>query len=315
MADQTRIETYKRQFLEHLEIEKGRSVKTVENYDRYLSRFLSFAEIRTPEEITDDLVRQFRLWLNRQPAANAKVGEHNETLKRKTQNYYLIAVRSFLKYMAKREIETLSPDRIELAKVPERSLELLTRAELDRLMAAPDGGDVRSLRDRAMLELLFSTGLRVSELCNLPRDIDLSADELSVRGKGDKVRVVFLSDAAKDAVQAYVDKRGDFSDAMFVTMSKAANKTTPPALTPRSVERIIKRYAIKAGISKTVTPHTIRHSFATDLLQNGADLRSVQMLLGHANIGTTQIYTHMTDQHLREVHKRFHSRGSDEESE
>lgn len=317
MAEQTPIEQYKRQFLEHLEIEKGRSLKTVENYDRYLTRFLSFAQITKPDQITDDLVRKFRLWLNRLPAqagqaaASAKVGEANETLKRKTQNYYLIALRSFLKYLAKREIETLSPDKIELAKVPERSLELLTRTELDRLMAAPDGSDVQSLRDRAMLELLFSTGLRVSELCNLPRDIDLAADELSVRGKGDKVRVVFLSDAAKSAVQAYLEKRADFSDAMFVTMSKAADKTTPPALTSRSVERIIKRYAIKAGIAKTVTPHTIRHSFATDLLQNGADLRSVQMLLGHANIGTTQIYTHMTDQHLREIHKRFHSRGDE----
>lgn len=296
----------KREFLEHLEIERGRSLKTIENYDHYLSRFLSFAKIRKPEDISDSLIREFRLWLNRQPAAPGKPA--GETLKRRTQNYYLIALRAFLKYLHKRGIPSLSPERIELAKVGDRSLDLISSEELTRLLEAPKGGSLIDLRDRAMLELLFSTGLRVSELCSLDRDIDLSRDELSVRGKGDKVRVVFLSPDAKEMVQKYLDARDDIDDALFIQLGKAAKYAKSLRLTPRSVERIVKRYAVKAGITRKVTPHVIRHSFATDLLQNGADLRSVQALLGHANIATTQVYTHVTDQHLREVHKNFHNK-------
>ncbi len=297
----------KRQFLEYTEIEKGRSLKTVENYDRYLTRFLQFAKTENPKDIDDKLLREYRLWLNRQDAGSAaeKVGD---TLKKKTQNYYLIALRAFLKYLMKREVSSLAPEKIELAKTPERSLDLILRAELERLMKAPTGDDLRSLRDRAMLELLFSTGLRVSELCSLTRDIDLKSDEFSVRGKGEKVRVVFLSEDAKDAVRKYLNKRKDMDDALFIQFGKNAKNKDELTLTPRSVERIIKQYAIKAGITKKVTPHIVRHSFATDLLQNGADLRSVQMLLGHANIGTTQIYTHITDKHLRDVHKKFHNK-------
>ncbi|MBX4195914.1 tyrosine-type recombinase/integrase [Candidatus Parcubacteria bacterium] len=298
----TEIEKLKREFLEHTEIARGRSLKTVENYDRYLTRFLTFAKIKSAKQINDNLIREYRLWLNRQPATE------KETLKKRTQNYYMIALRAFLKYLGSRGVDSLSPERIELAKVADRHLDLITLQELERLLKAPDTSTLQGLRDKAMLELLFSTGLRVSELAGLSRDLDIDAEEFSVRGKGEKVRVVFISPAAREAVKLYIKKRNDLEDAMFVNIVKDHTKTAPTRLTPRSIERIVKRYAIKAGISKKVTPHVIRHSFATDLLSNGADLRSVQMLLGHANIATTQIYTHITDKGLRETHKKFHSR-------
>ena len=300
-------------FLQYVEIERGRSLNTVRNYDQYLSRFLNYTKLKNPKDITDTIVKNFRVWLNRQEAKKEK-GTAPATLKKKTQNYYLIALRAFLKYLARQGISSLSPDRIELAKVPERSLDLITIEELERLLKAPDTNTLRGLRDKAMLELLFSTGLRVSELCSLPSDINLKLDEISVRGKGEKVRVVFISENAKKAVKEYLNKRDDMDDALFVQIStkkneKLAQKRDSMRLTPRSVERIIKQYAIQAGISKKVTPHIIRHSFATDLLRNGADLRSVQMLLGHANINTTQIYTHVTDTELKNVHKKFHRKG------
>jgi site-specific recombinase XerD len=288
----------KNQFLEYLEIEKGRSVKTIENYDRYLTRFLAHTKLAKPADITERLVREFRIHLNRQPGTAG-------SMKLKTQNYYMISLRAFLKFLRKRDIPSLNPERIELAKVGQRDLDLISANELDRLMDIK-GSTLQALRDRAMLELLFSTGLRVSELCNLNRDLDLSRDEFSVRGKGEKVRVVFLSPAAKKAIKEYLDKRGDVDDALFIQMGKASKNAEYLRLTPRSVERLVKRYAIKAGITRKVTPHVIRHSFATDLLQNGADLRSVQALLGHQNIATTQVYTHLTDKHLHEVHKKFH---------
>ena len=295
----------KRQFLEHLEIEKGRSLKTVENYDRYLNRFFSYAKISNAREITEDTVRNYRLWLNRQSAGDSHKGE---TLKKRTQNYYLIALRAFLKYLSARGVVSLSAEKIELAKVSERSLDLISSEELERLLSAPEGNSIKPLRDKAILELLFSTGLRVSELCSLSRDVDLKKDEFSVRGKGDKIRVVFFSASAKDAVKKYLEKRTDMDDALFINIGRVNKEKESIRLTPRSVERIVKHYAIKAGISRTVTPHIIRHSFATDLLENGADLRSVQALLGHANINTTQIYTHVTDKHLREIHKTFHGK-------
>jgi site-specific recombinase XerD len=305
------LKELKQQFLEYIEIERGRSVKTIENYDHYLTRFLGYAKISDPGDITADVVREFRLWLNRQSTGNNRATA--ATLKKKTQNYYLISLRAFLKYMAKRGIKTLSPEYIELAKVGERQLDLISRDEMKRLLNAPEGGDIKSLRDKAIMELLFSTGLRVSELCSLSRDIDLHTDELSVRGKGEKVRVVFLSDAAKSILQRYLDARTDVDDALFVKAAGAENRggrgdDKESALSRRSIERIVKYYAIKAGISKKVTPHVIRHMFATDLLGNGADLRSVQMLLGHSNISTTQIYTHVTDSELRRVHKQFHDK-------
>ncbi len=294
-------EAAKRQFLEYIEIERGRAVKTIENYDRYLTRFFLHASIRNTSDITEEKVREFRLWLNRQPGVES-------SMKRRTQNYYLIALRAFLKFLRKRDIAGISPERIELAKLPERSLDLITSAELNRLLASASGSDEKSLRDRAILELFFSTGLRVSELCSLDNDLDLSRDEFSVRGKGEKVRVVFLSPTAKDAVKAYLKARKDMGEALFVNLANGRAKGA--RLTPRAVEMMIKYYAAKAGITKKVTPHILRHSFATDLLQNGADIRSVQQLLGHASINTTQIYTHVTDSHLREVHKKFHSSGS-----
>lgn len=286
----------KRQFLEYIEIERGRAVKTIENYDHYLSRFYEWGSIKEVNDITEEKIREFRLWLNRQPGTSG-------ALKRRTQNYYLIAIRAFLKFLRKREIPCISPERVELAKLPERSLDLITSAELERLLSSAKGVEERQLRDRAILEMLFSTGLRVSELCALNSDIDLSRDELSVRGKGDKVRVVFLSPAAKESVKAYIKGRKDMEEALFVNTGKK-----PTRLTPRSVQLLIKTYAAKAGITKKVTPHVLRHSFATDLLSNGADIRSVQALLGHASINTTQIYTHVTDAHLREVHKKFHGK-------
>ncbi|KKW24005.1 MAG: Tyrosine recombinase XerC [Candidatus Kaiserbacteria bacterium GW2011_GWB1_52_6] len=303
------LKSLKTEFLEYLEIEKGRSIKTVENYDRYLTRFLSHTKVESPAKLTEPVVREFRLWLNRQPGT---AGD----MKKKTQNYYLIALRSFLKYMRKRGLESLSPERIELAKIGGRDLDLITADELNRLLKSPQGDELGALRDRAILELLFSTGLRVSELCALKSDLDLTRDEFSVRGKGDKIRVVFLSAAAKNAVAAYLKKRGDMSDALFVGYGRAKKGLSTKlgvnkdlrAITPRSIERLVKQYAIKAGITRNVTPHTIRHSFATDLLENGADLRSVQALLGHANIATTQVYTHVTDKHLKEIHKAFHGK-------
>jgi len=310
----TDIRDLKQEFLEYIEIERGRSIKTVENYDRYLNRFINNQQIKSTEDITERKIREFRLWLNRQESGTAVgLGQKGGTLKKRTQNYYLIALRSFLKFLIKRGHKTVAPDQIELAKVAERSIDLISMNELKRIMEGPDLTTIKGLRDRAMLDLLFSTGLRVSELCSLNKDLDLGRDEFPIRGKGEKVRVVFLSEKAKDSVKNYLDKRDDMDEAMFVQLAgkggaDALKKKESIRLTPRSVERIIKFYAIKAGISKKVTPHVIRHSFATDLLSNGADLRSVQALLGHANITTTQVYTHVTDKHLRDIHKKFHNK-------
>ncbi len=304
---------WKRRFLEYIEIEKGRSLKTVINYDHYLSRFIEHTKLTDPEKITLEIVREYRLWLNRQNARVSKRGIASDTLKKRTQNYYLIALRAFLKYLSREGVSVMSPERIELAKASERELDLISSQDLTRLLNAPQGEMLPALRDRAILELFFSTGLRVSELCGLPRDLDLTRDQFSVRGKGEKVRVVFLSETAKNALKLYLNKRTDVDSALFIQIGRGGVKTLATKkgdlrLTPRSVERLVKHYAVKAGISKKVTPHVIRHSFATDLLENGADLRSVQALLGHANIATTQIYTHVTDSKLRDIHKQFHDK-------
>ena len=286
-----------REFLEHLEIEKGRGLKTVENYGRYLNRFLEFSKISKPDEITDETIRRYRLWLNRQTTVKGS------EIKKKTQNYYLIALRMFLKYLARRKIKSLAPERIELASVPERELDLISGEELERMLFLPKEDDLKFLRDKAILNLFFSTGLRLAELCSLNREnIDFKKDEFSVRGKGARIRVVFLSEDAKKFLKDYLNKRADINEALFVNM-RAGER-----LTPRSIERIVVQRAVTAGISKKVSVHTLRHCFATDLLENGADLRSVQALLGHKNIATTQIYTHVTDKHLREIHKKFHNR-------
>lgn len=304
----TQLEQLKREFLEHIEIEKGRSLKTVENYDHYITRYLTFSKAQNPEDITSTSVREFRLWLNRQSMGNNRAT--GKTVSRKTQNYYMIALRVFLKYLTRMKIKSMSAEEIDLAKVPERHLDLISGSELARLLQASPGDDIKSLRDRSILELLFSTGLRVSELCSLTNDIDFEQGEFSIRGKGGKIRVVFISEEARATLKKYLSLRKDMSDALFVQLgSEMKNTNDIKPLARRSIERIVKQCAIKAGISKKVTPHVIRHCFATDLLSNGADIRSVQVMLGHANIATTQIYTHVTDSQLRDVHKRFHSKG------
>lgn len=299
-----------RQYLEYIEIEKGRSLKTIENYERYLSRFFEQQSIKNLSDITEDSVRSFRIWLNRQPGGNNKSGE---TLKKRTQNYYLIALRGFLKYFSVREFEVLAPGKIELAKLADREIDMISSAELERLRNTPDLTTLKGLRDKAIIEFFFSTGLRVSELASLTRDIDMSEGSFSIRGKGEKMRIVFVSPEAQQALDAYLEKRNDMDNSLFTaTPNKAGEKSVSDrkasGITPRSIERMIKQRSIEAGISKKVTPHVLRHSFATNLLQNGADLRSVQALLGHANITTTQVYTHVSDTHLHEIHKKFHGK-------
>lgn len=304
------LKILKIEFLEYLEIEKNRSPKTIENYAHHLNRFFDWlaeslkknTDKISADEISEDLVRKFRLFLARE------TDRFGKPLKKQTQNHHLIALRMFLKYLAKRGVESLSAEKIELAKQPQRDLEFMDEPELERLLNAPEGEDFQDLRDRAMMELLFSTGLRVSELCALDRDnIDLDRGMFSVRGKGSKIRVVFISESAKDALREYLKERKDIDPALFIHFVKSPSEEEDLRLTPRSIQRIIKKYAAKAGISKKVTPHWLRHQFATDLLRNGADLRSVQMMLGHANISTTQIYTHFTDKQLGDIHKKFHS--------
>jgi len=293
------------EFLEYLEIERSRSQKTIENYHHYLKRFLAWAKISEPKDITAELVRSYRIYLNR------KTDDHGKELKKVTQNYHVIAIRSFLKYLSKRDIKSLAAEKIEVGKNPSHEIEFLDSDELDRLLEAANGSDIKSLRDRAILELLFSAGLRVSELININRDqLNISRQEFSVTGKGDKTRIVFISDTAKEALEKYLNKRMDIDPALFVRFSKkrkTENEQTK-RLTPRSIQRIVKFYAAKAGIVKDVHPHTLRHSFATDLLSNGADIRSVQTMLGHSSITTTQIYTHITNKQLKEIHKQFHGK-------
>lgn len=305
------LKELKTQFLEYLEIERNRSEKTIENYDHYLSKFLEWAKISKPEEINDGLVRGFRLYLNRLLDKNGK------PLKKITQNFYIIALRSFLKYLSKMDIKTLAAEKVEVGKSPSREVEFLEAEEVERILEAAIGQDFKALRDKAILELLFSGGLRVSELTNINRDkLNLKSQEIVVRGKGDKVRVVFISERAKKSLEEYLKKRTDIDQALFVRDMKALEKFSAKGenkknsdnlrLTPRSIQRIVKHYAAKAGIVKDVHPHTLRHSFATDLLMNGADIRSVQVMLGHSSITTTQIYTHVTNQKLKEIHKNFH---------
>jgi site-specific recombinase XerD len=306
------LSSLKDDFLQYIEIEKGRSALTVRNYNHYLNRFLKFVKTDSPQGITESMMREYRVYLNRMPAREKKRGQHEETLDKRTQNYHLIALRAFLKYIRKRGIQSYDPERIELAKTKERELDLISERELHNLLNAPDASTLAGLRDRAILELLFSTGLRVSELCSLSRDADLRNGEISVRGKGGKIRVVFISHDAREAVNMYLKGRVDIDDAMFIDHSPRAHarmeREESLRLTPRSVERIVTKYATLAGIAKKCTPHVLRHSFATDLLYNGADLRTVQMMLGHASITTTQIYTNVTNKFLRDQYEKFHSK-------
>lgn len=288
-------------YLEYLEIELNRSEKTVENYRHYLERFFVWSNISQPRQITMDLVRKYRLYLNRLE------DENGNTLKKITQNYHIIALRNFLKYLAKKDITSLSAEKLEVGRNPEREVDFLSGEEMSQILGGASSDDLKTLRDRSILELLFSAGLRVSELVSINRDqINLRNQEFSVRGKGSKVRIVFISDTAKLFLQKYLSKRVDIDPALFVRIMKNPQDKEDLRLTVRSIQRIVKYYAHKAGIVKDVHPHTLRHSFATDLLSNGADIRSVQAMLGHSSITTTQIYTHVTNRQLKDIHKKFH---------
>lgn len=313
----TELDRLKQEFLEYLEIEKNRSVLTVRNYDFYLKRFLHETGAKKPSDITLPTVKRYRLWLNRFVDSTQGRG-----LNKRTQNYHMIAVRSFLKYLAKMDVISLASEKIELGKAPDRDVQFLDIEQLLRLLDAPLKDDkgtliekpsIIQIRDKALLELLFSTGLRVSEAATLRRDqVNLAQDEFTVRGKGAKLRVVFLSQPAKDWLKRYINTRTDTSLYLFVSHDRAQSSKQrtedDKPLTSRSVERLVSRYAKRVGIMKKITPHTMRHTFATDLLRNGADVRSVQALLGHSSITTTQIYTHVTDAGLRDAHKKFHDK-------
>lgn len=293
-------------FLENLEIEGGRSQKTILNYQLYLERFIDFAGDITVDKITSELIRKYRIWLNRYK------NDNNEDLSLITQSYHLIALRGFLTYLSRRDIKSLSADKIILPKTVRKQVTFLQYDEVMRMIEQIPLTDETGLRDRAIIELLFSSGLRISELVNLDRDhINLNRREFMVRGKGQKDRPVFVSKNAAEHVRVYLEMRNDSLAPLFLSYSlRHSNVDTSGdfrRLGARSIQRMVARYARLAGITKHVSPHTMRHSFATDLLMNGADLRSVQSMLGHSNISTTQVYTHVTDQHLKDIHERFHS--------
>jgi site-specific recombinase XerD len=297
----------KTDFLEYLEIEQNRSQRTIRNYDHYLTRLLDYAgdDIKI-SDITPELVRKWRLWLNRLGT------DTSDELQKNTLNYHLIALRSFLKFCAKRDITALPAEKIELARTTRRQVTFLSDEELSRLFEQPDISVLAGLRDRAILELLLSSGLRVTELVALDRDhVNLKRREFTVRGKGQKDRPVFISQVAAEWLAHYLEERRDNAKPLFIRLGghkKADQSGDHLRLTTRSVQRLVARYARLAGITKHVSPHTMRHSMATDLLMNGADLRAVQAMLGHSNISTTQIYTHVTDPHLKAVHEKFHRR-------
>jgi site-specific recombinase XerD len=298
----------KTDFLEYLEIEQNRSQRTIANYDHYLTRLIDFAGDIKVSDIDPELIRKWRLWLNR-------LGTNtSDELSKVTQNYHLIALRSFLKFCAKRDIPALTADKIELARTHRKQVTFLNQEELERIFICPDTNTIIGLRDRAIIELLFSSGLRVSELVGLDRDhINLKRREFMVRGKGQKDRPIFISQEAADWIEQYLNKRQDTTKPLFIRYS--GNRQVDLTgnfhrLTARSIQRIVARYALLAGITKHVSPHTLRHSYATDLLMNGADLRSVQAMLGHSNIATTQIYTHVTDIHLKSIYEKYHRQSS-----
>lgn len=296
----------KTDFLEYLEIEQNRSQKTIANYDHYLTRLSDYGGDISIADITPEMIRKWRMWLNR-------LGTNtSDELGKNTLNYHLIALRSFLKYCAKRDLVSVSPEKVELAKVVRKEVTFLTTDELHRLFAQPKLDSINGLRDRAILELLFSSGLRVSELANLNREhINIKRREFTVRGKGQKDRPIFISADAAYWLETYLSKRDDNTKPLFMRYSGRKQVDLSGnyhRLTARSIQRLVARYALLAGITKHVSPHTLRHSFATDLLMNGADIRSVQEMLGHSNIATTQIYTHITNPHLKSIHEKFHDK-------
>jgi site-specific recombinase XerD len=297
-------------FLEHLEIEQNRSQKTIANYHHYLTRLEEFTGNCSVGDINQEIIRKWRLWLNRVPSGTGQTVSSGANLSLTTQNYHLIALRSFLKYLTKRGIDVLPSDKIELARTKRPQVNFLDPGEIERLLSTPTANTKIGRRDRALLELLFSSGLRVSELVNLNRDqINLERGEFTVRGKGQKDRLIFISQGAAEHLLRYLKDRSDNYKPLFIHYGGSKSQLDEGAytrLTARSVQRMVHKYALLAGITKQVTPHTMRHSFATDLLSNGADLRSVQEMLGHSNISTTQIYTHLTNPQLRKVHEAFH---------
>lgn len=293
-------------FLEYLELERNASQLTIRNYDHYLKRFLDFAKDITPADIDLDLIRKYRLYLSR--FTDPKNGKG---LKRVTQNYFMIALRAFLRYLARQDIASLSPEKVELGETEPSPLKVLENNQLEEILKGPDPSKKDGIRDRAILETLFSTGLRVSELVKLNRDtINLDRKEFAIIGKGNKERIVFLTDSAALWLDRYLSVRKDTFKPLFIRFQgtpSVENDGESMRLTPRTIERVVEKYVKKAGLPVKATPHTLRHSFATDLLINGADIRSVQEMLGHSNISTTQIYTHVTNRHLKDVHKSFHS--------
>ncbi len=298
-------------FLEYLELEKNVSPNTVKNYDHYLRRFLDFAGNIDPKKIDQPLIRRYRLFLSRYTDPNTQ-----KPLKRKTQNFFMIALRAFLRYLIRQDIKTLPPEKIELGEQDPSPLKVLDVESLERLISSPDSSSKEGIRDRTILEVLFSTGLRVSELVSLNRDqINLKNREFGVVGKGGKERVVFLSDSAVEWIDRYLVFRDDDFRPLFIRFQgkiDPENDGENMRLSSRSVERIVEKYVKKSGLAIKATPHTLRHNFATDLLINGADIRSVQEMLGHSNISTTQVYTHVTNKHLKDIHSSFHNKNRDQ---
>ena len=293
----TKLDGLLTDYLDYLEIERNRSVKTSENYARHIRAFLQHSGARVPGDITEDAVRAFRRDLARKELTKA------------TQSYYVIALRTFLKYLIRRDFVTLSPDKLELPRIEKRQIDVVDERDLGRLLAAEYDEGIRGLRDRALIETLFSTGMRLSEIRSLDRTLDFSRGEMTIRGKGRKLRIVFLSDRAKAAIQTYIKSRSDLEEALFVGINRA--NRVMARISARGIQRIVDRQARRAGIAAHVHPHQLRHSFATDLLVNGADLRSVQELLGHESVSTTQMYTHLTNRQLKDVHEAFHARRTD----
>lgn len=310
------IKRYIDEFLEYLEVEKGASPLTIRNYKHYLSRFCLWMKDqgirRNLKDINQEIIRQYRIYLSRLPALPSQSGKGG-TLSRKTQGYHVIALRSFLKWLIKNDLEVMSPDKIDLPKIEERQIKFLTGEQVDRLLNSPSLSTIQGKRDKAILEVFYSTGLRVSELVKLDRDkIDLERREFGIIGKGGRARVVFLSARSAEWIKKYINARKDKYKPLFIRHKGKMDPSVPDEkmrLTARSIQRMIKKYARKIKLPVEATPHVLRHSFATDLLMAGADLRSVQEMLGHKNVSTTQIYTHVTNKQLRDVHSAFHGKG------
>ena len=290
-------------FLEYAEIERNLSLKTIENYQHYLNRLYEFVGDIDVKDLSDKDVRKWRLWLNRIES------QSGEPISKATQKYHLIALRNFLKYLQSINVDVISSDKVELGKSKRPSVEFLTESELEKILSQPDRTTLTGVRDYAVLSMLYSSGLRVSELAGLNKTtVNLESMKFTVRGKGSKDRLIFINERTKNAILDYYNRREDNLEPVFIQHSNYASVTRDGdyrRLTPRSIQRMVKKYASLAGVKKNVTPHTLRHSYATTLLNNGADIRNVQTLLGHSDISTTQIYTHVTDQGLEKIYRNY----------